>query len=256
MTVDQSSDVLPLEFMQLPSLHDEAVDDAFPIFGCFHNKREVQEPCCPGGILGESDNGNRDNNMFPSAYDRLKSWNFRNEQPTTAKMRLARHLMSRSPLCREHQSNAQSVVRSQPGKESLSPPKHVELEATACFATHGSYGIVDLGASKTVIGSDSLGELIQSLDASIRQRLSRCPCNITFRFGNQATLTSRQALVVPIGSLNLKIAVVPGGTPFLISNTLMRTLQARIDCASFDLVELNVETEGSTSAHFKGFVFD
>ena len=232
VTVDQSSDVLPLEFMQLPSLKDEAIDDAFPIFGCFHNERGVQEPCCPGGILGESDNGNRDNNTFPSAYDRLKSWNFRNEQPTTAKMRLARRLMSRNPMCREHQPNAQFVVQSQPGVERLSPPKHVEHEATACFATHGSYGIVDLGASKTVIGSDSLGELIQSLDASIRQRLSRCPCNITFRFGNQATLTSRQALVVPIGSLKLKIAVVPGGTPFLISNTLMRTLQARIDCAS------------------------
>ena len=232
VTVDQSSDVLPLEFMQLPSLKDEAIDDAFPIFGCFHNERGVQEPCCPGGILGESDNSNRDNNTFPSAYDRLKSWNFRNEQPTTAKMRLARRLMSRNPMCREHQPNAQFVVQSQPGVERLSPPKHVEHEATACFATHGSHGIVDLGASKTVIGSDSLEELIQSLDASIRQRLSGCPCNITFRFGNQATLTSRQALVVPIGSLKLKIAVVPGGTPFLISNTLMQTLQARIDCAS------------------------
>ena len=38
------------------------------------------------------------------------------------------------------------------------------------------------------------------------------------------------ALLVPLGKLQLKIAVVPGKTPFLTSNTLMRTLAAQIDC--------------------------
>ena len=104
--------------------------------------------------------------------------------------------------------------------------------AIACFASHGSHGILDLGASKTVIGSQHLGDLINSLDASIRQKLSRCPCQIVLKFGNQSTLASKEALVVPIGTLKLKIAVVPGGTPFLISNTLMRTLRATIDCAT------------------------
>ena len=56
-----------------------------------------------------------------------------------------------------------------------------------------------------------------------------------FRFGNQATLNSSQALVIPIGPLSLKIAIVPGGTPFLLSNTLMRALHASINCRSQEL---------------------
>ena len=48
--------------------------------------------------------------------------------------------------------------------------------------------------------------------------------------GNEATLTSSQALVIPIGNLRLKIAIVPGGAPFLIGNTLMRAIHAQVDC--------------------------
>eukprot|EP00435_Cladocopium_sp_Y103_P018806 s1370_g4.t1 len=102
-------------------------------------------------------------------------------------------------------------------------------EEPALFATHGSLGVVDLGATKTVIGSDLVADLIQSLHPNIRKKLSRCPCNVTFRFGNHGTLKSEQALVVPLPSLLLKVAIVPGSTPFLISNTLLRAFQAVID---------------------------
>ena len=61
-----------------------------------------------------------------------------------------------------------------------------ESVAHAHFATHGSHGILDLGASKTVISSDHLPELILSLETETRRGLTRCACNITFRFGNQA----------------------------------------------------------------------
>ena len=101
--------------------------------------------------------------------------------------------------------------------------------APVCFATHGSYGVVDLGATKTVIGSQKVGELINSLDPHVRKQVTRCECNITFRFGNHGTLKSEQALVVPLPNLLLKVAIVPGGTPFLISNTLLRAFQAVID---------------------------
>ena len=50
------------------------------------------------------------------------------------------------------------------------------------------------------------------------------------RFGNQGTLQSKEALAVPLGQLQLKIVIVPGGTPFLLSNTLLRALRANIDC--------------------------
>ena len=102
-------------------------------------------------------------------------------------------------------------------------------EDPVLFATHGSHGVVDLGATKTVIGSNHVAELIKSLHPKIRNQLSRCPCQVTFRFGNHGTLKSEQALVVPLQGLNLKIAIVPGSTLFLISNTLLRAFEAVID---------------------------
>ena len=50
-----------------------------------------------------------------------------------------------------------------------------------------------------------------------------------FRFANHGTLESHHALVVPIGKLKLKIAIVPGMTPFLLSNTLFCAVGATID---------------------------
>ena len=106
----------------------------------------------------------------------------------------------------------------------------INMPAAVFFATHSSLGVLDLGANKTVIGSEYVSDLIQGLQPSTRQKLYRCPCEITFKFGNQGTLTSSQALVVPVGDFHLKVAIVPGSTPFLISNTMMRALQAKIDC--------------------------
>ena len=40
----------------------------------------------------------------------------------------------------------------------VDPPE----SASALFASHGSYGVVDLGATKTVIGSHKVAELINS----------------------------------------------------------------------------------------------
>ena len=108
-------------------------------------------------------------------------------------------------------------------------PAEPVFESHILFATHGSLGVVDLGATKTVIGSDLVVDLIQSLHPSIRNRLTRCPCHVTFRFGNHGTLKSIQALVVPLQDLLLKIAIVPGSTPFLISDTLLRAFHAAID---------------------------
>lgn len=101
--------------------------------------------------------------------------------------------------------------------------------ADIMFASHGSFGVVDLGASKTVIGSNHLSELMQSFDVVTRDQLQRCPCKMQFRFGNQGILSSQQALVVPIGPLKVKIAIVPGNTPFLISNAFLRGLHAIVD---------------------------
>ena len=106
---------------------------------------------------------------------------------------------------------------------------------TAWVATDyssNSKGVLDSGATKTVIGSKLVDELLQSLLPEVRKRVTRSQCKVTFRFGNLSTLDAQHALVIPIGSLNLRVAIVPGSTPFLISNTLMRALHAVVDTHS------------------------
>ena len=92
-----------------------------------------------------------------------------------------------------------------------------------------SLGVVDLGATKTVIGSNNVKDLLDNLHPNIKKVIYRCPCQITFRFGNHGTLQSDVALVVPIHGFHLKVAIVPGSTPFLLSNTLLRALESIID---------------------------
>ena len=62
----------------------------------------------------------------------------------------------------------------------VEPPSRVVVSANSAdihFASHGSYGVVDLGASKTVIGSSQVGELMQALPEKVRRNLSRSRCN-------------------------------------------------------------------------------
>ena len=103
------------------------------------------------------------------------------------------------------------------------------------FATHDTWGILDTGATKTVMGSEHLKEFLDVLQPEIKKQVKRCPCEVVFRFGNQGTLKSSQALVIPVGGMWLKIAVVQGSTPFLISNTLLRALGALIDTQNHQL---------------------
>ena len=105
----------------------------------------------------------------------------------------------------------------------------VGSEESSLFASTGSIGVVDLGASQTVIGSRQVPELLQQIPDWVRSRVKRKPCNLVFRFGNQQTLVSRQALMLPLGAKFFRIAVVDGNTPFLISSSFLKGIQAVID---------------------------
>ncbi|CAL1160047.1 unnamed protein product [Cladocopium goreaui] len=105
----------------------------------------------------------------------------------------------------------------------------------ALFATYGSFGILDTGATKSVIGSALVPDLLRSLHPKVRNKVQRCKCSVTFRLGNQGLLDSNHAIVLPIGNLGLKIAVVQGHTPLLLPNTLLRTLKSSIDVSSSSL---------------------
>ena len=114
---------------------------------------------------------------------------------------------------------------------------------------------MDLGATKSIIGSKLVPELLNGLDPEVRKHVTRCPCTVTFRFGNHGILKSQQAIVVPIHGLLLKIAVVPRATPFLLSNTLLRALGATIDTTNHVLhatkvhkVSFELDQQGFVSA--------
>eukprot|EP00435_Cladocopium_sp_Y103_P015268 s676_g3.t1 len=102
-------------------------------------------------------------------------------------------------------------------------------ECPSLFATSGTVGVVDLGTSQTVIGSEQVPEMLSQLPTWVRQQVRRCPCNLVFHCGNHQTLVSKHAMVFPLGKMSFRIAVVDGKTPFLISTTFLKGLKAVID---------------------------
>ena len=97
------------------------------------------------------------------------------------------------------------------------------------FCSAGTTGVVDLGASQSVIGSDQLKELLEQLQPSIRSQLKRQEVDLIFRFGNHQTLQSKVAIHFPLHGQWFRVAVVPGKTPFLLSSKFLQTIQAVID---------------------------
>jgi len=138
------------------------------------------------------------------------------------------------PLCQKPSCPTETAQFSKmPG---VSPDTaHAVPPTEIMFATHDTWGILDTGATKTVMGSDHIKEFLEGLNPTIKDHVKRCSCEVLFRFGNQGTLKSSQALVLPVGGMRLKIAVVKGATPFLISNTLLRALGALIDTQNHQL---------------------
>ena len=196
----EAMDNLPLEFLHLPEASPTIDDPRFCGPECFVNVAQCD--------------------LFVSR-GRLKDSH--QSKVSETKQPMHQHMPRNEPseLSVAHQVPVlQTATDSYPSDEG---------DDIACFATFGCHGVVDLGATKTVIGSNLVRDLIFSLHPEIQKKLKRCPCKVTFRFGNLGFLHSEQALVVPVQGYQLKIAIVPGSTPFLLSNTLLRTLGAVID---------------------------
>lgn len=102
-------------------------------------------------------------------------------------------------------------------------------EHPSFFASYQTYGIVDLGASQTVMGQHQVPEFLESLPSHTRSRVYEGPANMTFRFGNNGTVACTKAIFVPISKVWMKIAIVESQTPFLISNSVFRNLDAIVD---------------------------
>ena len=204
-------DQLPLEFMQLP--------ESFPPIDVPLSSQSAE--CFS---LGHSQNRNS-----PSVRIRQYLLHLKNHHPTTS-CAVRNEKQEKNPEARLVKSETD-----QTGSITATEP------AVLCFASHGSLGVVDLGATKTVIGSNHVKELIDHLNPELRKSIYRCKCHITFRFGNHGTLKSDHAIVIPIHGFHLKVAIVQGSTPFLLSNTLLRALGAVIDTSKQELYATEIQ---------------
>ena len=198
---------LSMEFLQLPLMTDTPID--------------VTQQYLASGFVQQASSAKGNTDPKAKLAQSLGRWN-QSVTAETLPSRIDDIAKIRASLHRRA-CNSEPVGR---------PPVNVSSEAAVCFATHGSYGVLDLGATKTVIGSNQVSDFLNSLHPKVRKTVKRCACSITFRFGNQGTLKSEHAMIVPIEGLLLKIAIVPGSTPFLLSNTLLRALEAVIDTKS------------------------
>ena len=228
--VDMPVDSLPLEFMNLPSHQDESLDAT-----CSHLVQEIFVGIGSDNItIGKKGESRyRGSNLLKGDGD------FLSVNPCHRAIQVLQKRHHNHTIGNHTGSSADSNATSRQPSHSERAHPQVNRLATDCpcspveeahFASHSSYGVVDLGASKTVIGSDNLQELMTSLPAEVLKHCYRTPCVIHFRFGNQGMLSSEWAFVAPISkTLHLKIAVVKGSTPFLLSNALLRTIGAVID---------------------------
>eukprot|EP00435_Cladocopium_sp_Y103_P013861 s2131_g3.t1 len=138
------------------------------------------------------------------------------------------------------------TARAEQLKSTVPVPTGESTTIPACdalFATTGTIGIVDLGASQTVIGDQQIGDLMQSLPEHVRLQAKRTACSLTFRFGNQQTLNSRHAILLPLGNAFFRIAIVPGKTPFLLSSSFLKGIGAVIDTEAGTLWSKTLQKE-------------
>ena len=254
---EEGVDALPLEFLQLPVVHESTLDEETrptDVLFCSCLKGNPSPPKYPLGRLLNVEGSPIQNNpnendmcfMRPSMSQLHNTLRRRaSEQSNRCRNKLRNRVQRQSAdqvslkvRVGPQSASVQNKVKKSPVPPvvSMTNPQVETSDDVICFATHGTHGVLDLGASKTVIGSEFVPSLIQGLQECIPGKIRRCSCRITFRFGNQGTLTSEQALVIPIGKLMLKVAIVPGRTPFLLSNSLMRALEARIDCRTYTLM--------------------
>ena len=93
----------------------------------------------------------------------------------------------------------------------------------------GTPSVVDLGASQTVIGNEQVPELLNNLTVVIQKQVRKTKCNLIFKFGNHQTLPSTIALLLPLAGPWIRIAIVEGKTPFLLSSSFLKHIKAVID---------------------------
>ena len=107
----------------------------------------------------------------------------------------------------------------------------LRLEPVLFIDSKGCPAIIDTGASKSVIGQEKVASLMQSLPSDLQSRIKWKQSEVVFRFGNNATLPSVGALFIPFADRWMRLEVVKGSTPFLLSNAFLKAVEADV-CTS------------------------
>lgn len=124
--------------------------------------------------------------------------------------------------------NHESCVDNHKRDDNTSDPSKNKTE-DIMFTSQGCWGIVDLGASQSVMGRHQVQDFLQEIPKHVRAKVREQPVSMTFRFGNNGTVMCNSAILIPIGKFWLRIAIVESTTPFLISNAVFRSLGAIVD---------------------------
>lgn len=89
-----------------------------------------------------------------------------------------------------------------------------------------------------MIGQGRVKDLIRCLPVEVKKKVNGKKSETVFRFGNNAVLPSLGAVYTPFGGRWLRIEVVEGQTPFLLSNSFLKALNADV-CRSNSSLRLN-----------------
>ena len=134
----------------------------------------------------------------------------------------AEHRQPPATMNRQEARHPESTVLESNGTKALNPD-------VVLVTTSGAEGVLDTGASRTVIGENRVQSLLSGIPSECRQKVRKAKSDVTFRFGNSGVLTAKHALLLPAqGGKWIRVEVVPGDTPLLISNRLLRDLDAVI----------------------------
>ena len=139
--------------------------------------------------------------------------------------------------CRKHgRLTTSSPTDAAPATEALEKNLSTEPDpfspVSAFMLSEESVGeaVIDTGASRTVIGKERVSGLIAAISPSLQTPVKKVPSAVNFRFGNSGTLQSQYALCIPRRQKGwIRVEVVPGRTPFLVSNSILKELGALID---------------------------
>lgn len=194
-------DEIPMEIAHLPLTEDRS-----PVTCC-----EVEDAFL--GVVGNNGNSNCD--RWNKGHNMMKGCKKLLQEGLRNRLRYEINWSERTPASYSGDSP----------HDCTQAPDNINIPQESCeglFASSGTIGVVDLGASQSVVGSQQVPDLLSQLPASIRKQIRRTECNLVFRFGNHQTLTSRHAILFPLNREWFRVAVVTGNTPFLLSSKFLR----------------------------------